>query len=86
MAASREQDVYTLARQHNKAIWDGMNALLTMQKEWNALDYGNTLDAGAGENTGLTRTEIGAVVFDTANEMKLRILDTGHATNMAKLL
>lgn len=86
MTVAREQDFYTLARRHNRAIWDGIHALLAMQKEWNALDYGTTLDNGEGENTGLTKTEIGAVVFATADEIKLRILDTGHATNMAKLL
>lgn len=85
MSASREQDFITLARQHNKAVWDGINALKAMQAEWNALDYGTTLDDGAGENAGLTKTEIGAVVFDTANAM-LTLLGQGHATNMAKLL
>lgn len=85
MSASREQDFYTLVRQHNKAIWDGIKALKALQSEWNALDYGTTLDNGEGENTGLTKTEIGAVVFDTTNAMET-LLGTGHATNMAKLL
>ena len=81
----REQDFYTLVKQHNQAIWDGINALVALQREWNALDYGNTLDAGEGENVPLTRTEIGAVVFDTANAF-VTVLNVGHATNMAKLL
>lgn len=82
---SREQDFYTLARQHNTAIWDAINALVGLQREWNALDYGNTLDDGAGANEGLTKTEVGAVVFDTANAL-VAVLNAGHATNMAKLL
>lgn len=82
---TREQDFYTLARQHNKAIWDAINELVGLQREWNALDYGNTLEPGAGANDGLTKTEIGAVVFDTTNAM-LAVLASGHATNMAKLL
>jgi hypothetical protein len=57
-----------------------------MQTEWNALDYGNTLDAGAGANTEILAADVGSVVFDTANELKLRIMDTGHKTNLAKLL
>lgn len=81
----RQQDYYTLARNHNKAIWDGINALVALQREWNALDYGNTLEPGAGANEGLTDTDIGAVVFDTANAM-VGVLNAGHATNMAKLL
>jgi hypothetical protein len=83
--AGRQQDYYTLARNHNKAIWDGINALVALQREWNALDYGNTLEPGAGANEGLTDTDIGAVVFDTANAM-VGVLNAGHATNMAKLL
>ena len=82
---AREQDFYTQARNNNKAIWDGINALVAMQREWNALDYGNTLEPGAGANEGLTDVEVGAVVFDTANAM-VGVLNAGHATNMAKLL
>ena len=83
--AGRQQDFYTLARQANTAIWDALNDLVALQREWNALDYGNTLEPGTGANDGLTKTEIGAVVFDTTNAM-LAVLSAGHATNMAKLL
>lgn len=86
MPAAREQDFITLARAAARKVWEGMHELLAMQTEWNALDYGNTLDNGEGQNAGLTRTEIGAVVFDTANELKLRVIDTGHKTNLARLL
>lgn len=84
--ANRHQDFITLARQHAAAIWEASTALLEMQKEWNALDYGNTLPDGENGNAGYTKSEVGSVVFDTANEIKLRILDTGHATNLANLL
>jgi len=82
---ARGSDFITLARQHNKNIWDGINALVAMQREWNALDYGNTLDDGLGENADYTAAEVGAVVFDTANAF-VTVLAAGHATNMAKLL
>ena len=81
----RQQDFYTLARQHNKAIWDAVNALIGLQREWNAMDYGTTLDPGAGANEGLVSADVGAVVFDTANAF-VGVLSQGHATNMAKLL
>ena len=77
---SRESDFITEARQHNRALWDALNALETLQKEWNALDYGTTLDAGEGENA-----DVGAVVFGTADALRT-VLNSGHATNMAKLL
>jgi hypothetical protein len=82
---SREQDFYTLARQHNAAIWNAINDLVALQREWNALDYGTTLEPGQGSNEGLTKTHVGAVVFDTANAM-VAVLAAGHATNMARLL
>ncbi len=82
---AREQDYYTLARQYNQAIWDGINDLVALQREWNAMDYGNTLEPGAGSHDGLVAADVGAVVFDTANAM-VAVLNAGHATNMAKLL
>lgn len=83
---AREQDYITLARQLNRQVWEGINGLVALQREWNALDYGNTLDDGDGDNTGVTAAEVGAVVFDTANAMVTDVLSEGHATNMAKLL
>jgi len=84
--ANRHQDFITLARQHAAALWEASTSLLEMQKECNALDYGNTLPDGENGNAGYTNADVGAVVFATANEIKLRILDTGHATNLANLL
>lgn len=82
---ARGQDFITLARQHNKSIWDGINALVAMHREWNALDYGSALDDGQGSNSEYSAAEVGAVVFDTANAL-VAVLAAGHATNMAKLL
>ena len=82
---SRQSDYISEARAANRQVWDGINALKALQREYNALDYGNTLPDGVGENDGITKAEVGAVVFDTANAM-VSLLDTGHATNMAKLL
>jgi hypothetical protein len=81
----RSQDYITIVRQKNKAIWDGINDLVALQREWQALDYGNTLPDGEGENAGITPAEVGAVTFDTVNAF-VTVLNAGHATNMAKLL
>lgn len=81
----RHQNYINLVRGANARIWEGINELLALQHEWNALDYGNTLADGAGDNAGVTRAEVGAVVFDTANAF-LALLQEGHATNMARLL
>ena len=83
---SREQDFITAVRAANRQLWDGYHALRAMQDEWSALDYGTNLDDGEGPNAGILAADVGAVVFATADEIKLRIFDTGHATNLAHLL
>lgn len=83
--SSRHQDYITQVRAVNKQIWDGINTLSAFQAEYNALDYGNTLSDGEGDNDGVTKAEVGAVVFATADAF-VALLGTGHATNMANLL
>lgn len=83
--ANRHQDYISTVRAANKAIWDGINTLVSLQREWNALDYGNTLPAGEGANEGVSRQEVGSVTFDTTNALAA-VLAAGHATNMAHLL
>ncbi len=83
--ANRHQDYISTVRAANKSIWDGINTLVSAQREWNALDYGNTLPVGEGGNDGITKTQVGSVTFDTANAL-VAVLGAGHATNMAKLL
>lgn len=82
---SREQDFISIARTHAKSILDAYNGLKALQLEWNALDYGSTLDDGEGENSEITKSEVGAVVFDTTDAITT-LLGAGHATNLAKLL
>ena len=83
--SNRHQDYISTVRAANKAIWDGINTLVSAQREWNALDYGNTLPPGEGANDGVSRAEVGSVTFDTANAL-VAVLAAGHATNMANLL
>ena len=82
---SRQSDYISEARAANRQVWEGINTLKSLQREYSALDYGNTLPDGSGENEGISKAEVGAVIFDTANAL-VSLLDTGHATNMAKLL
>ena len=82
---AREQDYISTVRALNRQLWEALNGLKSLQREWSALDYGNTLDAGTGANAGISGADVGAVVFATADAITT-LLDTGHATNMAKLL
>lgn len=83
--AKREQDFITLTRQETRAFWDAYNALRVRQAEWQAQDYGNTLDAGTGENEGIVAADVGAVIFATMDAVKA-VMDAGHATNVTNLL
>lgn len=78
-------DYYTRVRMANQQVWEGLNDLKALQREWNASDYGTTLPAGEGPHAGLVRADLGSVVFATADAIST-LLDSGHATNMAKLL
>lgn len=83
--ANRQQDYITIVRQEATALWNAVNRLEGLQKEWVALDYSTTLEDGLGENIKQGRVDIGAVVFDTTIAIRA-LLDGGHATNRAKLL
>lgn len=82
---ARDSAYITAARQNTRQLWEAINNLVELQRQWSALDYGNTLTQGVGENDGIVAADVGAVVFDTANAM-VGVLNTGHATNVAKLL
>ena len=83
--SSQHQQFYDAVRTANQNVWQSLHDLLTLQSQWDALDYSNTLTDGEGAHLGITKTELGAVTFATADAMKA-VLDAGHATNMAKLL
>jgi hypothetical protein len=82
---NQDSDFITRVRQQNKIIWEAIGELQEMQRQWNALDYSNSLTDGQDENEGINKAEVGAVVFDTTDAL-LAVLNEGHATNMAKLL
>lgn len=84
-STARAQEFINEVRDFNRKVWEGINGLKGLQAEWNALEYGNNLPDGLGSNDGVTRAEVGAVVFDSADNLKA-VLDAGTAGNMAKLL
>ncbi len=87
MSAStdRQSDYISIARQATRDLWHALNTLESMQHEWTALDYTNTLTEFTGSNEGLSAGDISDVVFTTTDAIRA-LLDTGHATNLAKLL
>ena len=83
---ARQSDYITEVRQLTRQFWMAYQGLRAMQDEWHANDYTSTLETFEGENSELEATHISAVVFDTMDEVELRIFDTAHKTNLARLL
>lgn len=85
---SRPNDYVTEARQASKEFVAAYKRLIAAQDEWTALDYGNTLTAEDlyGDNIGIDPAWVGSVVFDTATAVKAEIMDTGHGTNLFRLV
>jgi len=81
----READYVGTVRDNARALWNAINNLKSLQREWDALDYGTTLPDDTANNPGIAASEVGAVVFSTADAM-ITVLNAGHATNIAKLL
>jgi type 1 fimbria pilin len=83
-AADKKQDYITNVRIQATKFVDAYNELQKAQLEWNALDYSNTLPNGEGQNLGITKSEVGAVVFDTTDAIET-LLGQGHATNLFRI-
>ena len=88
MAASdnQKQAFINAARDAATQYWAAQQACEALQDEWNALDYGTAItDADfTGDNAGLVKADIGAVVFDTANAIAT-VFAAGNATNVARI-
>ena len=85
-ATDRQSDYISTARQATRDLWNALNTLESLQNEWDALDYTNTLEEFAGANDGLTAADVSAVVF-TATDAVRNLLVTGfYSTSLAKLL
>lgn len=82
---NREQAYIYTVRTNVRQLWDALNNLVELQRQYNALDYGNTLPPGEDINAGIVAAAVGACVFDTPNAL-VTVLNAGHATNLAKLL
>ena len=78
---ARKAEFVADARRMTRAIWDNLNALQALQTEATALDYATTL----GTQDGIDSADVIAVVFTSVAALRA-LLDSGHATNMAKLL
>lgn len=83
---SREQDFYTLTRQANTQIWDALNQMAALRREWTARDFGSSLDAGEGQNEGLVKDDLQSVLFTTGQALDEFLTNGFHYTGMAKLL
>lgn len=73
-------------RQNTIQLWQAYQAIRSLKDEWNAQDYGNTLEIDpGGNNADILPADVGAVVFATADAIN-GVMNAGHATNVTKLL
>jgi len=82
---SRQSDYISEVREKARNLWIAWEGLKEAQREWNALDYGNTLGNGVDLNVGITAAQVGAVVFATADAIET-VMNAGNATSIARLL
>jgi len=82
----RETNYVTEVRIAVRQLWKALNDMNALRREWTALDYLNTLSEAAfqGENAGLDVEDIAAVL--TTADALWALLDTGHGTNLARVL
>lgn len=83
--ANRQQYFITESRIAARKIVQGINELKALQREWDALDYGNQLEDGEGDNAGIAAADVGAVVHATQSALE-GVLTAGHATNLHKII
>jgi hypothetical protein len=85
--AARDEEFTMITRQAAAQLWEAWLTLKGLQNEWNAQDYGNTLDLDVGGVNGhLSPSQVGAVIFDTANAIDTSVMQVGHSTNVTNLL
>ena len=83
---TRQQDYYSQVREANRQAWLAMLTLVSLQREWDAQNYAETLAPGEGQNSGLVASDLSAVIFDTANAVAEVLATNGYSTAMTKLL
>ncbi len=85
MSDTRGANFISTARDATTEFWKAYQVMLSLQQEWNAQDYSNNLEDGVDGNSGVLAADVGAVIFATADAVKV-LMDAGHSTNVTKLL
>lgn len=83
---ARQQDFISEVRSKAQAFWNALAGLKSLQRESIALDYANTLADGEGDNDGITKAEVIAVLHTSTDALDTSFTTGGHNTNFAKLL
>ena len=84
---ARSSDFVTHVRQESASLLDTVDKLNALKREWDALDYGNTLgdDAFEGSNSEVTLAEVTAVIGVTLTALN-DLMAQGHGSNLYKML
>lgn len=82
---ARQSDFISQTRAVSNRLIDAVNEARALRREWDSLDYGNTItpEHFVGENAELDKNDIAA--FFTAMEGVEQFLATGAATSYYRL-
>jgi len=81
--ANRPSDFVSQTRDLATTLLQTINGLDALRKEWDGMNYLDTLppEAFEGANSDVTKDEIAAVIGTTLDALNA-LLDEGHATNL----
>jgi hypothetical protein len=82
---ARQSDFISATRAVSNRLIDAVNEARALRREWDSLDYGNTIteEAFTGDNAELDIDAIAA--FFTSIDALEAVLAQGHATNLYAL-
>jgi len=80
------EDQYILdVQKATRDVWNGINTLMMLQREWVFRDFTNNLEAQITLTTHPTVANLSAVVNTTANALN-DLMAAGHGSNITKVL
>lgn len=78
---ARTEDHISEVRAAVTQILDALDQLRALRREWDSLDYVNTLPDGSGTNAGITRAEI-ANAYTSIGELDTYVYTAGRNTSL----
>jgi hypothetical protein len=82
---SRANNFVDEVQSASRQLWDSINKLTQLQREWTFRDYTNTLEADITLTEYPPVADLAAMVNTTVPELN-SVMAAGHGTNLTKVL